>query len=287
MLLLNRPEAPVTYRIGEELSIEEKALLTAVLKDHPDFKAVAREPEVLVERFSKEKRKDRGHKLFFHKGNTPRLFSQSPFFRENEKILEGLTGASLKWCFYQDVKIPGKGVIFASGQTLFSMEKTGASGYAFHLNLAAGFSNLHALPFWPGFFCNLAEFCRRNRPGPREVNLRSGEHFVCSTAAEKGKVTWESKEEKGEVPVSGGKTMLQLKKKGIYILSDGKEKFTVSVNPQISSLSDLRSCKKAAFYCELEKLERGSAFKRVSWIFIAGALWLLVFNYCWNFRSRK
>ena len=110
---------------------------------------------------------------------------------------------------------------------------------------------------------------------------------VGTDGAEKGKVTWESKEEKGEVPVSGGKTMLQLKKKGIYILSDGKEKFTVSVNPQISSLSDLRSCKKAAFYCELEKLERGSAFKRVSWIFIAGALWLLVFNYCWNFRSRK
>jgi hypothetical protein len=81
--------------------------------------------------------------------------------------------------------------------------------------------------------------------------------------------------------------VLQVRKKGIYTLSDGKQKFTVSVNPRITSVSDLRHCKTVAFYADLETLGKGNALKKWSWIFIAGALLLLVFNYHWNFRSRK
>ena len=56
---------------------------------------------------------------------------------------------------------------------------------------------------------------------------------------------------------------------------------------EITSVSDLRYCKKEALYADLETLGRGNALKKWSWIFIAGALLLLVFNYHWNFRSRK
>lgn len=288
VLLLNTPAAPVRYKLGTKLSPEEKRVLAAVFKNNPDFLAVSKDPELLIDRYSKEKKKEPGQKLFFHKGgSSPRFLLQSPFFRENEKILEGLNTSSLKWAFYPEVKIPGKGVIFSQEHSLLSVEKTKNLEYAFHLNLAAGFSNLHSLPFWPVLFFNLGEFCRQNRPGPREINLHSNEVLVCNVSGENSKLLWECRGEKGELPVSGTRSVLQVKKKGIYTLSDGKQKFTVSVNPRITSVSDLRHCKTEAFYADLETLDRGNALKKWSWIFIAGALLLLVFNYHWNFRSRK
>lgn len=287
VLLLKETALPVTYRLEKGLSPVEARAVKEVLQGNPDFQMAAENPELLIAPYSKAARHNKGHKLFFHRGKAPRFASQAPFLKEGEKILEGLEGASLKWALYPEVKMAGKNVIVSDGISLLSVEKRGFSEYMFHLNLAMEYANIHHLPFWPGFFCNLAEICRLNRRGPRVSNIRSGEVLVCNTAPGVRKVLWEGAGLNGTLPAADGKTVVQLKKKGIYTLDDGREKFYISVNPSVSGVSDLRKCQTQEYYTELASLTRGSALKNWSQLFIAVALLLLMLNYCWNFRSGK
>ncbi|MBE6384875.1 MAG: hypothetical protein E7048_04320 [Lentisphaerae bacterium] len=287
VLLLKESAVPVTYHLDKGLSTVEKRLVEEALKDNPDFQVVSENPELLIAPYSKELKKRSGSKLFFHRGKSPRFAALTPLFNEDEKILTGLKSSALKWAFYPGVQMAGKGVIFSDGTPLLSVEKYGYSSCVFHLNLAVEYSNLHRLPFWPGFFCNLAEYCRLNRIGPRENNIRSGELLVFNAARGVKRLIWEKAEVKGEFPVSEGKTLAQLKRCGLYTLDDGREKFRISVNPAVSELSDRRQCKTLEHYAELAPLTQGRALKKWSQLFIVGALLLLMFNYCWNFRSGK
>ena len=270
----------VSCRLSSDLTAVEKRLVNGVLQDNPDFLPATGEAELFIAPFSGENRKEPGFKLFFHRGKKPFYPAQTPLIRRGEKVAEGLNTDSLKWAAFTGVSLPGRKVIFGEEGALLTEEKLSSRALAWHLNLSPEFSTVGQYPFWPGLFCNLAEICRRSRPGPLEVNVKSGDTFFCNLPAGTEKLLWESGELKGALPVSGGRAALQLTRAGLYTLQAGEEKYLLAVNPVITSVSDLRSCRTVTHLAENKELFQGNSRRMWGWLFIAGALLLLVLNCC-------
>ena len=285
IILLAPAAKAVTCRLSDGLNAAEKRLVDAVLKDNPDFLLSSGDAELFIAPFSKENRKEPGFKLFFHRGKKPFYPAQTPLIRRGEKVAEGLNTDSLKWAAFTGLSLPGRKVIFSEEGALLTEEKLSSRALGWHLNLSPEFSNVGQFPFWPGLFCNLAELCRMSRPGPLELNVKSGETFFFNLPALTEKLLWESGELKGELPVSGGRAVLQLTRAGLYTLQAGSEKYALAVNPVITSVSDLRQCRKETFLVEAKELFQGNSRKMWSWLFITSALLLLVLNCCMENRK--
>ena len=270
----------VSCRLSDQLNASERTLVNAVLKDNPDFLLTQGKAELFIAPFSKENRKGPESKLLFHRGKNPFYPAREPLILKGEKIVEGLNTASLKWAAFPGLSLPGRKVIFSEEGALLTGEKLSSGKSVWHLNISPEYSTLAQYPFWPGFFCNLAEICRMSRPGPLEVNVKSGDTFYCNLPEGREKLIWKSGNLRGELAVSGGRAALQLTRVGVYTLQAGAQKYLLSVNPLITSVSDLRSCRKETFLAGQKELFQGNSRRMWGGLFIAGALVLLVLNFC-------
>ena len=282
--LVDPLEKKVTYTFGQ-LSPGEKKSLETVLAGNPEFRPVPEDAELLFTQYTNKKVSYSGHRVFFHRGGKSFYARRPPFFMPREQLLAGLTNTSLVWAFSPELHLPGRGVIFSGETTLMSVEQRKNGKMDIHLNLVPEHSNLFRLPFWPGFFCNLASLCRLSRPGVAEPNVRSGEMFSFNTSRGAEKLHFRCGTLTGEVNAAGEKCVLQLKKCGLYTLSDGKVESSVAVNPQVTAVSDLRKNRSLLLPCKKspQGAERRSS---KSWVFISLALGVLTLNHFLCSRSR-
>jgi hypothetical protein len=244
--------------------------------------------EILITRFASPVKKETTPvTLYFHKGKAPRFAEQIPLFRKNSPLLEGVFNTALQWAFYPDLVLPGKTVIFSDNTSLLTLEKKMPLKYALHINLAAEFSNIHLRPFWVGFFCNLAEFCRQNRPGPMKSQLQCGETLLCNVRSDAKELYWEKGTEKGIWQISAQQAPGIFYKPGLYTLNDGQNQWQTAVNPRITHISDVRKCLSYESYLDLKSLSKEASLTRWRSLFIIMALLLLAFDQYIHFRRGK
>ncbi len=282
--LIDPVREKVTYDF-RALTAGETQSLEKVLAGNPEFRRSKENAEVLFTAYAPEKESFSGHRVFFHRGKKSVFERTPPFFMPQERLLAGLTNTSLVWAFFPELRLPGRGVIFAGETVLASVELRRERKYDIHLNLVPEHSNLSLLPFWPGFFCNLAEFCRRNRSGVAEPNVKSGEIICFNTSSGAEKLYFRSRAVSGELAAADGKCVFQLKKCGVYTLSDGKKKTLIAVNPHVTDVSDLR--KNRSFTASASRKLQGSESRSSkAWLFTVSALLLLTLNHFLCRRGR-
>jgi hypothetical protein len=285
--LLNIPLPPVTCQLGKDLSAFETKILSDVLKSTPDFFIVPEKGDIFITRFTPKRKEDAIITLYFHKGRSPRFTKQMPLFQKNEQLLEGLFNTALQWAFFPDLPLPGKVLVFSDRSRLLTLEKKMPLKYALHFNLAAAYSNIHLRPFWVGFFCNLAEFCRQNRPGPMKSQLQCGETLLCNVRSDAKELYWEKGTEKGIWQISAQQAQGIFYKPGLYTLSDGQNQWQTAVNPRITHISDVRKCLSYESYLDLKSLSKEASLTRWRSLFIIMALLLLAFDQYIHFRRGK
>ena len=288
-ILLNIPSPPVTCQLSPNLSSFETKILSDVLKSTPDFLLVPDKGEILITRFSTASQTSETAPVTvcFHKGRSPRFTEQVPLFQKNTPLLEGVFNTALQWAFYPELPLPGKALIFSDRTSLLTLEKKMPLKHALHFNLATEFSNVHLRPFWVGFFCNLAEFCRRNRPGPLKTHLQCGEMLLCNGGADAKELRWEKGTEKGIWHFSARQASGTFYTPGLYTLSDGQNKWQTAVNPRITSVSDVRKCLSYESSLDLKSLSKEARLTRWRSLFILAALLLLALNQYIHFRRGK
>ena len=283
--LLNRPHAPVSCSFGK-LNPAEKRALEAVLRENSEFRIVEKESELLFTSYTKNMAKKPGNRVLFHHGSKSVIERQLPFFLPQTSLLAGLHNTSLMWPFYPGVRLPGAGVIFSSEGELVSLAVYENRQFDLHFNLDLKYSNLPKLPFWPGFFCNLADLCYKSRAGVYNPNVKSTETIRFQGSPGAKKLFCRSEGGTVELPLSGKGLLFQLKKCGIYTLDDGRMKTFLAVNPHVTELSDLR--RNRALFLENRKHFGSKDFRRsYHFLLIAGALALLLLDQILMNRSRK
>ena len=273
--LLPEDTAPVTYALKDLPAPAERAL-ELVLKNNPDFRPCegTAVPEVL---FTGAPGKGAGKsKVIFHQGKTVAGDELAPALESHSPLARGLSTGGLTWGRFRGIILPGRGILFSSQAPVISEEKSGPGSCRIHFNLSFPHSNVTSLPFWPGFFCNLAARLRALRPGPEHRMYRAGDTLIFRTAKSEGKVSCEGPEGRFELTGAGGRIALKVNRPGIYRFSDSAGSRSAAVNPAVTVLSDLSSCRTALKRCRLEELERGLSRKLWTMFFIAGALALLM-----------
>lgn len=281
--LVYRKKTPVRYGFMT-LPGRIRSALEQVLKSDPGFQYAPEKAELLFSDASGKKGDFNGVALFFHRGKENAHLERFPAFVDTqEPLLAGLNSTNLVWAFYPRLPLPGQGRIFSFSGPLMSVEK-GSKGAKVHFNLAFEHSNMANLPFWPAFFCNLNEYCRRFRQGALNVNYRTGELIVFNTQSHVKQLSFKSREHSGSVPVTGGKAVFQLKKAGVYTLDDGVRGQTVAVTAQEMACSDLRGSLTGTSYMDLTLKKKEKTFRDLSFIFIAAALLLLLWDQYVHFR---
>ena len=284
-LLINRSHAPVSFSFGE-LSPAEKRALEGVLKGNPEFRMVEKGGELIFTGHKKNMAKERRNRVLFHHGAKSVIEGEPPFFLPQTPLLAGLYNTGLMWPFFPGLRLPGKGMIFSSEGELVSCVTYENRQFDLHFNLDLQYGNLTKLPFWPGFFCNLADLCYRNRAGVYNPNVKSGEliRFYGNPGAKT--LSYRSEGASGKLPITEKGVLFQLKKCGLYTLDDGKSKTLLAVDPHVTEISDLR--KNETLFIESKKHFEAKSIRRFAhWLFIAGALVLLLLDQILINRSRK
>ena len=174
------------------------------------------------------------------------------------------------------IALPGRGILFASQAPVVSEENAGPGACRIHFNLSFPHSNVTSLPFWPGFFCNLAAHLRTLRPGTEHRMYRAGDAIVLRTGRSEEKISCEGPEGRRELTGTGGKIVLKADRPGLYRFSGPSGSGLAAVNPAVTVLSDLTLCRTALRRCSLGELEQGLSRKLWTMFFIAGALALLM-----------
>ena len=273
--LLPEDTTPVSYALKDLPAPAERAL-ELVLRNDPEFRpcAGAEPPEVL---FTGNPKTGAGKsKVIFHRGETVAGDELAPALENHSPLARGLSTSGLSWGRFREAALPGRGILFSSQAPVITEETTGPCGCRIHFNLSFPHSNVTSLPFWPGLFCNLAARFRALRPGPEHRMYHAGDTLVFRTVKSEEKVICAGPEGKLELTGTGGRIVLKADRPGLYHFSGPAGSGPVAVNPAVTSLSDLSSCRTALQRCELKELSRGPSRKLWTMFFIAGALALLM-----------
>ena len=273
--LLPEDTTPVSYAFKDLPAPAERAL-ELVLRNNPEFRPCekAAVPEVL---FTGNLGKGAGKsKVIFHQGETVAGEELAPALENHSPLARGLSTGGLSWGRFREAALPGRGILFSSQAPVISEEKSGPGTCRIHFNLSFLHSNVTSLPFWPGLFCNLAARIRALRPGPEHRMYHAGDTLVFRTVKNEEKVICEGAEGRLELTGTGGKIVLKVNRPGLYRFSGSAGGGQVAVNPTVTPLSDLTSCRTVLRRCKPEELEQGLSRKRWTVLFIAGALALLM-----------
>ena len=220
----NRP--PLSYRLADDLSEQQQALMRRTLMRNQEYVSVGARELVICGGGAQP---GNFHRLVWH--GEGRTVSAAPITVRPDcpLLLKGLSFADVLWPCDASLDLPGTVLLYQGDSKLMSIVQRGAC-IDIHLNLHESAGNLAKQVLWPSFFWNLADYLRSLRHSPDRVNIRCGDMIKVPNPM-KNRVAADGNELKNSYP----EAYVVFDEPGLHTINEWK----IAVNPFDKAESDL------------------------------------------------
>ena len=219
------------------------------------------------------------HALFTGAGEGAVSFAGPYIARPRHPLLEGLALEGVVWGAQPLEDPPGTPILFVGDRPLIADEPRTGGRRVLRIAFDPAASDLHRTPNWPALFWNLLEWRAAERPGPAEINGRSGGEALVRTPGPSTEAVVRAPDARPQrVRARGGRLVVTTAEAGVYEIELDGATHRMARNFLAPEESDLRGAASGEWgqWADRDVVRHETA--SIAWPFALAALGVLALH---------